>query len=77
MPKLTPEQRAALEAQLAADDDDDGDDEVEIGLGEGKYFRGSYRRAKHLGYVTEPAPKEEPPKDGGQVKRFTGGRRTG
>ena len=77
MPRLTKEERAELEARLAADDDDDGDDEVEIGLGEGKYFRGSYRRAKHLGYVTEPAPKEEAPKEGGQVKRFTGGRRTG
>lgn len=79
MPRLTKEERAELEARLAADDDDDGDDEVEIGLGEGKYFRGSYRRAKHLGYVTEPAPPadDKGKGEGGQVKRFTGGRRTG
>jgi hypothetical protein len=60
MARLTKEERAELEARLADDDDDDEADEVEIGLGDGKYFRGSYRRAKALGHVTEPAK----PKDG-------------
>ena len=77
MAKLSKEERAELEARLAEDDDDAEDDEVEIGLGEGKYFRGSYGRAKRLGYVTEPQPKTEPAKggEGGEVKRFTRGRR--
>ena len=79
MPRMSKEERAELEARLAADDDDDENDEVEVGLGDGKYFRGSYSRAKRLGYVTEPAPKAEA--DDGKVtnaqKRFTGGRRTG
>ena len=72
------ERRAELEAELASlDDDDDENDEVEIGLGDGRYFRGSYRRAKQLGHVTEPAPKQDPPakdKQGGEVKRFSGRR---
>ena len=76
MPRLTKEERAELEARLREDEDDDEADEVEIGLGEGKYFRGSYARAKRLGYVSEPAPPADPPKDakGGEVKRFSGRR---
>jgi hypothetical protein len=70
MGKLTKAERAALEQQLADDDaaDDDDDDEVEIGLGEGKYFRGKYRRAKSVagahGFKLEadpPAPKAKRP----------------
>ena len=79
MAKLTPEERAELEARLAEDDQDDQDDEVEIGRGDGSYFRGKYSRALKLGYVTEPARKDdEGGKDkdkSGTVKRFQSGRR--
>lgn len=75
MPRLTKEERAELEARLAADEDDDENDEVEIGLGDGRYFRGSYRRAKQLGHVTEPKPDTDAPKDKpAEVKRFSGRR---
>lgn len=79
MPRLSKEERAELEAKLAEDDADDGDDEVEVGLGEGKYFRGTYRRAKALGYVKEPEAKGDSAanSDKENVKRFTAGRRTG
>ena len=79
MPRMSKEERAELEARLADDDDDAEDDEVEIGLGDGRYFRGSYRRAKQLGHVTEPKPPAEPKDkpEGGNVKRFNSGRRTG
>lgn len=77
-PRLTKEERAELEARLAEDDADDEDDEVEIGRGDGSYFRGKYSRAKKLGYVTEPEPAGDKPKDegktGGTVKRFSGRR---
>ena len=78
MGKLTASERADLEAKLAADDDDD-DDEVEIGMGEGKYFRGSYRRARALGYVNDPRDKKDDDGADGKdtAKRFTSGRRTG
>ena len=50
---------------------DEGTDEVEVGLGDGKYFRGSYKRALSLGYVKEPAPKDDKPaKDDGPKQRF-------
>ena len=77
MAKLTAAERAELESKLAADDDDN-DDEVEIGMGDGKYFRGSYRRARALGYVNDPRDKKDD--DDGKAdtaKRFTAGRRTG
>ena len=77
MGRLSKEERAELEARLSEDDDDDENDEVEIGLGDGRYFRGSYRRAKQLGHVTEPQPKAEPAKgkgEVGEVKRFSGRR---
>ena len=46
MPKLTKEQRAELEAQLAADDADE-DDSFEVEFGEdGKYARLPYAKAK-------------------------------
>jgi hypothetical protein len=56
MPKLTPEQRADLEAQLADDDADDDSDEVTIGRADGTSFTGSFRRALQLGYVSLPEP---------------------
>lgn len=75
------ERRAELEAELEELKKEDESDEVEIGLGEGKYFRGSYSRAKKLGYVKEPESKGDsganPSKAEGEVKRFTAGRRTG
>ena len=79
MPKLTPEQRAELEAQLAADDEDDGDDdEVEYGNPDGTYWRGKVRHAKRLGlYKIPEPPKADPGKtgEGGTVRsaRFGGG----
>jgi hypothetical protein len=82
MPRLTPEERAELEARLAADDEDDGDDEVTISRGDGTSFTGKFRRALQLGYVSLPETKT-PAKgksdggEGGEVKRFTSGRRTG
>jgi hypothetical protein len=58
MPKLTPEQRADLEAQLAEDDADDESDEVTIGRPDGSTFTGTFRRALQLGFVTLPEPKK-------------------
>jgi hypothetical protein len=81
MPRLTPQERADLEARLAEDDADDEDDQVEVGQPDGSYFKGTYRRAKRLGYVKEPAPKDDGESvgstDDAKVKRFTSGRRTG
>jgi hypothetical protein len=64
MPKLTPDERAALEAQLAEDDADDDSDEVTIGKADGSTFTGTFRRALQLGLVTLPAkpdPKAKTP----------------
>ena len=80
MPKLTPEERAELEARLREDDEDDDTDDVEIGFKDGGYFRGSFRRAVQLGHVTLPSAKPDPEdkpaaKSGGaEVKRFAGRR---
>jgi hypothetical protein len=81
MPRLTPQERAELEARLAEDDADDEDDRVKIGRADGSYFEGTYRRARRLGYVTEPASKDDGDSasstdDAKTVKRFTAGRRT-
>jgi hypothetical protein len=47
MARMTKEERAELEAKLAADDEaDPEDDEVELGFGDGSYFRGKYHRAR-------------------------------
>jgi hypothetical protein len=55
MPRLTKEERAELEAQLAADDaDDDDSDEVTIGKADGSSFTGTFRRALQLGLVSLP-----------------------
>jgi len=81
MGKLSKEERAELEARLAADDaDDDDDDEVEFSF-DGKTMRGSFRRvaafADALGVKLKADPK--PPAEGeggegGAVKRFAGRR---
>ena len=57
MPKLSPEERAQLEAQLAEDDDDDESDEVTIGRPDGSTFTGTFKRALQLGFVTVPEKK--------------------
>ena len=79
MARMSKEARAELERQLAEDDAaDDDTDEVEVGQKDGSYFKGTFRRALELGLVTRPAPKPDPKDkgEGGEVKRFTGGRRT-
>ena len=53
--RLTPEERAELEARLAEDDDDE-DDEVTITSKDGSSFTGSFRRARQLGFVKVPEP---------------------
>jgi hypothetical protein len=79
MPKLTPEQRADLQAQLDADDDDDDDsDEVTIARADGTSFTGSFKRALQLGYVALPAsPKAGTKKDEARNVSVFGQRRTG
>jgi hypothetical protein len=85
MAKLSREERAALEAQLADDDAaDDDDDEVEVGFGDGSYVKGKFRRvaeaAAARGFKLRPDPEADPkdkPKGGagdGNVKRFSGRR---
>ena len=78
MAKLTKEERAELEARLAEDDDDDESDEVTVSKPDGSSFTGTFRRALQLGLITKPEPKPEPKDgkgEGGQVRRFQGGRR--
>jgi hypothetical protein len=81
MARLSKEEREELEARLAADDEDDGDDEVTISRGDGTSFTGKFRRALQLGYVSLPAAPAAKGRaaegEGGEVKRFTSGRRTG
>ena len=83
MARLSPEERKALEDQLAADDAaDDDDDEVEVGFGDGSYVKGKFRRVQDAaaarGFKLRPDPEE--PKDGktspkgDNVKRFSGRR---
>lgn len=85
MAKLSKEERAELEARLAADDEDDDDDEVEVGFGDGSYVRGKFRRVSEAaaarGFKLKPDPAPEggtEPKggkqQGGEVKRFAGRR---
>ena len=59
MARLTKEERAELEARLAEDDEDDESDQVTVTRTDGSAFTGTYRRAKKLGYVTEPSPKDD------------------
>jgi hypothetical protein len=79
MAKLSKEERAELEARLAADDDDDDDDEVELTFN-GTTLRGSFRRiaafaaANGLKLKADPTPPAEGEEGGGTVKRFAGRR---
>ena len=80
MARLTKEERAELEARLAEDDEDDESDEVTVKKADGSSFTGTFRRALQLGLVAKPEPKTDVKNDkgeGGEVKRFTSGRRTG
>ena len=82
--KLSKEERAELEAKLAADDEDDDDDEVEVGFSDGSYVRGRYRRvseaaaARGVKLRPDPAPEGDEGKgkqqQGTNVKRFAGRR---
>lgn len=81
MPKLTPEERAELEARLA-DDEDDEDDEVTVTNKDGSSFTGTFRRARQLGFVKLPEPPKAKadPKAGAAPARnvsMFGPRRTG
>jgi hypothetical protein len=60
MPKLTPEERAELEAKLADDDEDDDSDQVTVGMADGRPFTGTFKRALQLGLVTLPEKKPDP-----------------
>jgi hypothetical protein len=70
MPKLTPDERAALEAQLADDDADDDTDEVTIGRPDGSTFTGTFRRALQLGFVSLPATPTKVPAKPRNVSPF-------
>jgi hypothetical protein len=73
------ERRAELEAELASLDDDDESDEVTVKRPDGSSFTGTFKRALQLGLLAKPEPKapKEDKGEGGEVKRFTSGRRTG
>lgn len=87
MAKLTKEERAELEAKLAADDDDDADgDEIEVGFSDGSYVRGRYSRVSEAaaarGMKLKPDAADGDGKTGdgkpaqkSNVRRFQGGRR--
>jgi hypothetical protein len=88
MPKLTPEERAELEARLADDDADDDSDDVSVTFPDGFSFSGTFRRAQEVaaahGFKLKPDPKPEGDASkgksagkGGTVTqgRFTSGRR--
>lgn len=83
MARLSPEERKALEDQLAADDAaDDDDDEVEVGFGDGSYVKGKFRRVSEAAAARGFKLKPDPPAEGddkkpSNVKRFNAGRRTG
>jgi hypothetical protein len=57
MPKLTAEERAELERQLADDDADDESDEVTVTKPDGSSFTGTFKRALQLGLVSVPEKK--------------------
>lgn len=65
MPKLTPERRAELEAELAADHDDEDDFEIEIRDGDKAarlpYSRGRAYVQKHFGIDLDPEPDADEP----------------
>jgi len=80
MPKMTPEERAELEARLAADDADDEDDfEVTIKDGD-KSLTAPYRKArewaqKTFGIDLDAEPKQDP--DEPEPAAGKGGKATG
>jgi len=67
--------REEIEAELAAldADDDPEDDEVEIGHPDGRYFRGTHRRARAvarqwgIAFDPDPVPEEEPEGEAGKA----------
>jgi len=83
MARMSKEERAELEARLAADDDADDDDEVTLTFADGSGFKGSYRRAQKVakarGYKLEADadPPEDDSKTAAEAKRFQSGRRVG
>ena len=62
MARMTKEDRAELEARLAADDDDDDDDQVTISHGD-QSFTGSFRRAREVAGAWGMKLKADPPPD--------------
>jgi hypothetical protein len=60
VPRLTAEQRAELEAQLAEDDADADDDQVTVTNADGFTFTGTFRRALQLGLVKLPEATPDP-----------------
>lgn len=84
MAKMTPEERAELEAKLAADDDDEDDDDVEVGFGDGSYIKGKFKRVSEAAAARGFKLKADPPADPKDKKpgtvtqgRFQSGRRVG
>lgn len=64
MARLTPEQRAAMEKQLADDAaEPDDDDEIELGLPGGGYVRGTFRRVSQVAEAHGFKLKADPPAD--------------
>ena len=80
MAKLSPEERAELEARLAADDDDD-DDEYEVGFPDGGYVRGRHSRVSKVaaarGFKLEPDPADDGDGKDGKAKGKAGGQQGG
>ena len=81
MAKLSPEERAELEAKLAADDADDDDDEYEVGFPDGGYVRGRHSRVSKVaaarGFKLEPDPEPGEPAEPGKGKGKAGGQQGG
>lgn len=82
MARMTKEERAELEARLAADDDDDDDDEVTITHGDNS-FKGSFRRARKVAGAwgikleADPPAKDDDAKDDKPSSTRFAGRRIG
>ena len=60
MGKLTKDERAELERQLAEDDAEEDDDEYELGFADGSYVRGRHSRVSKVaaarGVKVDPDP---------------------
>lgn len=82
MPRLTKEERAELEAKLAADDADDDDDEYELGFPDGGYVRGRHSRvskiaaARGIKLDPDPEPEDDEKPKGKVVPAHFGGQRS-